>query len=110
MKLFSQAFALACLADDKAQDPKVSEDHKNKGIMELRQGMDRLQMEINRQNGLHKKAEHLYTEKTREALTLSEEKDKLLGKIENLKKEMDHKEEDSSKLIEYLKDDATRSF
>ena len=59
--------------------------------MELRQGMDRFQMEINQLNNMHKKAEHLYTEKTREALVLSEEKDKLLGEIENLKKEMAHK-------------------
>jgi len=72
------------LAVDKAQDRKVSKDHKNKEIMELRQGMDRFQMEINRFNNLHKKAEHLYTEKTQEALALSEEKDKLLGEIENL--------------------------
>jgi len=66
----------------------VFEDHKNKEIVELRQGMDRLQMETNRLNALHKKTEHLYTEKTQEALTLSEEKDKLMGEIGNLKKEM----------------------
>jgi len=60
LNLSSQAFALACLADEKAQDRKVSEDHKNKEILDLRQGMDRLQVEIN----LHQKFEHLYTEKT----------------------------------------------
>jgi len=110
LKLFSQAFALTCLAQDKVQDRKVFEDNKNKEIMELRKGMDRLQMEINRLSDLYKKFEHLYTEKTQEALALFEEKDKLLGEIENLKKEMSHKEKDSNKMIESLKDDVTRSF
>jgi len=41
---------------------------------------------------------------------LSEERNKLLVKIENLKKEMAHKEENATKKIESLKDDATRSF
>ena len=56
-------------------------------------------MEISWLNSLHQKAEHLYTEKIQEALALSEKKDKLLGEIENLKKERGHKEEDSNKMI-----------
>ena len=79
LEVIKPSICLSCLADDKAQDRKVSEGHKNKEIMELRQGMDRHQIEINRLNGLHQKVEHLFTEKTQEPLALSEEKDKLLG-------------------------------
>ncbi|KAK7353766.1 hypothetical protein VNO80_19218 [Phaseolus coccineus] len=78
--------------------------------MDLHKGMDHLQMEINRLNGLHEKAEHLRTQKTQEALALSEENNKLLGEIEDLKKEMTHKEENFTKMIESLKDDVTQSF
>jgi len=42
LKLFSRAFSLTFLADDEAQGHKVFEEHKNKEIMELRQGMDHL--------------------------------------------------------------------
>jgi len=41
---------------------------------------------------LCQKTEHLYTEKTKEALSLTEEKNKMLAEIKNLKKEMAHKE------------------
>jgi len=49
-------------------------------------------MEINRLIGLHEKVEHLYTQKTQEALALFEDRNRLLGEIEDLKKEMAHKE------------------
>jgi len=45
-------------------------------------------MENNQVKDLCKKAEHLYTEKTQEALALSIERNKLLDEIENLKKKM----------------------
>jgi len=49
-------------------------------------------------------------EKTQEALSLSEERSKLLGEIEGLKKEMALKEENSAKIIDSLNENATQSF
>jgi len=45
--LFSQAFALACLDDDKAQDRQASEAQKFKEMLELRTRMDYLKTENN---------------------------------------------------------------
>ena len=42
LKLLGQAFALACMVDDRAQDRQVYEDQKNKGIADLHKGMDSL--------------------------------------------------------------------
>jgi len=42
LEAVGQAFALACLVDNKAQDWKASEDQKAKEIMELRKGMEHL--------------------------------------------------------------------
>jgi len=44
LKLFSQTFALAILADDKAQDRQASEAQKSKEMLELCTGMDNLRI------------------------------------------------------------------
>ena len=90
LKLFSQAFSLTCLADDKAQDRQASEAQKSNEMLELRPGMGNLKTEINQLKDLCQKIEHLYIVKTQEALALTEEKNKLLAEIENLKKKMAH--------------------
>jgi len=49
-------------------------------------------------------------EQPTQRLALEIERNKLLAEIENLKKEMAHKEENATKTIEALKDDVTQSF
>ncbi|KAK7335315.1 hypothetical protein VNO80_27093 [Phaseolus coccineus] len=72
--------------------------------------MDRLQAEINLFSSLHEKIKHLHAQNTQKALALSEVRNKLLGEVENLKKEMAQKEENANKMVESLKDDATQAF
>jgi len=71
-------------------------------MLELRTGMDNLKTEHNQLKDLRQKTKLLYTEKTQETMALTEERNKLLAKIENLKKEMAHKEDDATKKIESL--------
>jgi len=57
--------------------------------MELHKEEERLQGEINRLIGLHQEVERLKGEKTQEASSLAEERNKLLTKVEELKKGRD---------------------
>jgi len=73
LKLFPQEFALACLAGDEAQDHQASEAQKFKEMLELCTGMDNLKTQNNQFKDLCQKTEHLYIEKTQEALALTED-------------------------------------
>jgi len=57
LKLFGQAFAMACLANAKAKDQKSVEGQRVKENMELHKEVECFQAEINRLSGLHQEAE-----------------------------------------------------
>jgi len=56
LKLFGQAFAMACLVEAKAKDQKAAEDQRIKENIELHKEVECLQDEIKRLSGLHHEA------------------------------------------------------
>jgi len=88
LKLFGQAFFMACLVDAKAKDQKAVDDQRVKENMELHKEVECLQYEIKRLSVMHKEAERLRAEKTQEASSLTEENNKLLTEVDEQKKEL----------------------
>jgi len=66
--------------------------------------------EATRLTDLHEETKRLLAEKAQEALSLAEEKDKLLSKIEELENDVSRREKDLTKARESFKQDNAQSY
>jgi len=110
LKLFGQAFVMACLVDAKAKDRRSVENQRIKENMELQKEVECLQAEINRVNNLHQETKRIQAEKAQDALILAEERSKILSKVKELKKEVSHRGENLTNATKPFKQDATQSY
>ena len=99
MRQLGQALAVSCLVASKLKEWRGSVEKKSHEVVELHQQIGNFQGELQRETTkLHeelqqlrqslREANALQTEKSKEAIGLSEEKVKLLAEVERLKEEL----------------------
>jgi len=83
----------------------------------LHKEIDRLQSKVKHSNGLHQETQQLRTEKNKEAVdraqeqaSLTEERNKLLAKVEKLGRELTRKDDVLAKASKSLKQDVAQSY
>ena len=105
-----QALVASYLVATKLKNWRGSTGQKAHEIAKLHKGMESLQEELKQSNLLRQDVEALLTEKAKETMSLTEEREKHLAKVEKLKGELAQKDEDLAKEKESFKNDVAQSY